>query len=206
MDANKPFACDICEKAFRKKFVMITHRRIHTGEKPYSCDVCQKSFAIRYTLSYHINKSTGHIERMKSKNVNIPIAHSSFVDCGESIKEEDINEEKNVDDPLTIQQEIESSNICEDIKEEVKEEESVDDPLSIHHETENSKIFKEIKEEVKEEESVDDPLSIQEGERRSENDNICTVVKEEGIDGDTLPVQEIHNSGDIVQHKIKIDN
>jgi hypothetical protein len=52
-----------------------------------------------------------------------------------------------------------------------------------------------------------------EGERRSENDNICTGVKEEGIDDDTLFVQELHNSGDkenntvgddidIIQHKI----
>ena len=63
------------------------------------------------------------------------------------------------------------------------------------------------------EESVDTPLSIQEGERRSENDNICTEVKEEVIDDDTLFVMETHNSGDeknntadIVEHKIEIDH
>ena len=121
---------------------------------------------------------------MKSKNKNIPLTQSSFVDCGEGIK-------------------------LEDIKEEIKEEESVEDPRSIHQENENSYIYDDIKEEVKEEESVDDPLSIQEGKRRSEDDIIYKEVKGEGIDYDTLFFLEIHNSGDeenndidIVQHKI----
>ena len=72
------------------------------------------------------------------------------------------------------------------------------------------------KKKIKEEESVDDPLYIQEERIRSENDNICTELKVEGIDDYNLFVQEIHNSGDeennsvvgdidIVQHKIKID-
>jgi hypothetical protein len=58
---------------------------------------------------------------------------------------------------------------------------------------------------------------IQEGNRRSENDNICSEVKEEGIYDDTLFVHDIQNSEDkenntivdnidIVQHKIEIDD
>ena len=158
---------------------------MHTGEKLYSCDVCQKSYSQSSKLSKH-NKSAAHNEKMKSNNRIILITQSSFVDCGESIK-------------------------TEDIKKEINEEEGVDDPLIIHQKTENSNICEDIKEEVKEEESVDDPLSIQEWERRSEHDNICTEIKKEGIYDDTLPVQEIHNSGeeenntvvdDIVDHKI----
>ena len=42
----------------------------------------------------------------------------------------EINEEERDEDPLSIHQETESSNICEDIKEEVKEDESVNGPLS----------------------------------------------------------------------------
>ena len=49
------------------------------------------------------------------------------------------------------------------------------------------------KKKIKEEESVDDPLYIQEERIRSENDNICTELKVEGIDDDILFVQEIHN-------------
>ena len=107
---------------------------MHTGEKPHSCDVCQKSYAQRSALSQH-NKRASHIKRMKSKNINIPIAHWSFVDCDESIKEEDIKEEikddEGVDDTLTIHQQIESNNVCNDIKEEIKNEASVDDPHPI---------------------------------------------------------------------------
>ena len=51
------------------------------------------------------------------------------------------------DDPLSIHQVIENSNVCEDIKEEIKEE-SVDDPLSIEGETTKSEnIVIEVKEE-----------------------------------------------------------
>ena len=51
---------------------------------------------------------------MKSKNTIISITQSSFVDCSESIKKEDI-------------------------KEEIREEESVDDPLDIQGARDNSR-------------------------------------------------------------------
>jgi hypothetical protein len=66
---------------------------------------------------------------MKSRNTNISLTHSSFVDCGESIKEEDI-------------------------KEEIKEEESDDDPSSTSFSTESS-LKQEIKDEMDEEQGVD---------------------------------------------------
>ena len=69
---------------------------------------------------------------MKIKNTNIFLTQSSFLDCGESIKEEDIKDEikneESVDDPLSIHQETENINVCEYIKEEIKEEKNVEVP------------------------------------------------------------------------------
>ena len=74
-----------------------------------------------HILSKH-NKTAAHLERIKSKN--ILLTQSSFVDCGESIKEEDImeevKEEENVDDPSSISYSSHTY-IKEEIKEEVKE-------------------------------------------------------------------------------------
>ena len=133
---EKPYECEICKMVFSIKCNLTSHMRLHTGEKPYSCDICMKLYAQGKGLSRH-NKTAAHIKRMKSKNTNLPLNQSSFVDCGESIKEE-IKKEESVDDPLTIHHEIENRNVCENIKEEIKEEENVDDPLSIEGETTKS--------------------------------------------------------------------
>ena len=185
---EKPYECEICKKAFYSSSHLTRHKRIHTEGKPYSCDLCQKSFGQSCGLSAH-NKTAAHVERLKSKNTNISL---SFVNCADSIKEEDI-------------------------KEEVKDKESVDDPLPIHHEIANSNECQDIKKEINEEDNVDDPLSIEWCKRRSETYNICTEVKEEGINDDTLFVHDIQNyedeenntvvdNIDIVQHKIEIDD
>ena len=119
---EKPYECTVCKKAFSTNSYLTVHKIEHTGEKPYSCDVCQKSYAKNSSLYRH-NKTAAHIERMKSKNINISPTKSNFIDCGESIKEEDIkeemNEEESVDDPFSIQGETtenESQNI--ELKEE----------------------------------------------------------------------------------------
>jgi uncharacterized Zn-finger protein len=103
---EKPYKCNICEKTFTHSSTLANHKSVHTGDKLYSCDVCQKSYSQSSGLSAH-NKTVAHIERMKSKNKNNLLIPSSFVDCGESIKEKDI-------------------------KEEIKDDESVDDPLSYY--------------------------------------------------------------------------
>jgi KRAB domain-containing zinc finger protein len=102
---EKPFECVICKNKFSTNSNLTDHKRLHTGENHFSCDVCQKSFAQSSGLYKH-NKTAAHIERMKSKNTNTHLAQSSFVDCGGTIKVEDIKEEVNEegrgDDPLSI--------------------------------------------------------------------------------------------------------
>ena len=92
--------------------------------------MCQKSYTQSSALSNH-NKTAAHVKRMKSKITNIHLTQSSFVDCGESIKieniKEEMNEEESVDDPLSIQGQI-NSDVSENIVTEVKED---DDPLFV---------------------------------------------------------------------------
>ena len=42
---EKPYKCDVCEKAFTDAVVLKKHKRIHTGEKPFKCTECDKAFA-----------------------------------------------------------------------------------------------------------------------------------------------------------------
>ena len=126
---EKPYSCESCKKTFSQSCELTIHeRRVHTGEKPYSCDVCQKSFIQSSGLSTH-KKSAAHIKRMKSKNTNPPLTQSSFVDCGETIKVEDIKEEikgvESAEDPLNIHQVIENSNVCEDINKETNSDKKI---------------------------------------------------------------------------------
>ena len=70
-------------------------------------------------LSRH-NKTAAHIESMKSKNTNIPITQSSFVDCGETIKEEDIKVEiKEEENVIDLSPSVDYYTVG-DVKEEIK--------------------------------------------------------------------------------------
>ena len=123
---------------------------MHTGEKKYSCDVCQKSYSQSSSLS--TDKTAAHIKRMKIKNLNVSLTQSSFVDCGESIKTEnikkEINEEESVDDPLSIQEgerRSESDNIFTEVKEEGIDDDTLFVP-EIHNsgDEENSTVVDDI--------------------------------------------------------------
>ncbi|ORY20087.1 hypothetical protein LY90DRAFT_434650, partial [Neocallimastix californiae] len=46
--------CDICFKSFSRKYDLIRHRRIHTGDKPYKCKVCGKGFTRSDHRDLHI--------------------------------------------------------------------------------------------------------------------------------------------------------
>ena len=70
----------------------------------HKCEIGQKGFKNSLYLSRH-NKTAVHLKKKEMQYTDIPITNASFVDCYESIKEEDI-------------------------KEEIKEEESVEDPSS----------------------------------------------------------------------------
>ena len=51
---EKPYECDVCDKAFRTSGGLTQHKRIHTKEKPYECHVCDKAFRQLGTLQKHM--------------------------------------------------------------------------------------------------------------------------------------------------------
>ncbi|NWS11902.1 ZSC12 protein, partial [Pachyramphus minor] len=39
---ERPYKCLECGSTFSRRFCLIRHRIIHTGEQPYSCEECGK--------------------------------------------------------------------------------------------------------------------------------------------------------------------
>ena len=220
MDANKPFACDICTKSFKTKASLTTHRRIHTGEKPYECEICKRTFSHCNALDNHKRIHTGEkpyecVICKKTFRSSSDLARHTRVHTGEKPYECEICKKTyRRKGDLTNHTRLHTGEkpfSC-DVCQKSYYKSSV---LSYHNNTaahiermkcknENIPItqssfvdcVESIKEEIKEEESFDDPLSNQEDRTESESQNIVTELKEEVIDDAILFVQEIYNFGD----------
>ncbi|XP_042704080.1 zinc finger protein 768-like isoform X1 [Chrysemys picta bellii] len=41
---DKPFACSVCEKTFKRAWELFSHEVVHNEERPFHCDLCEASF------------------------------------------------------------------------------------------------------------------------------------------------------------------
>lgn len=58
-DPTRPYCCDLCQKSFKQRSTLKTHRRTHTGERPYACSYCTKTFSDYSTKVKHQRIHTG---------------------------------------------------------------------------------------------------------------------------------------------------
>lgn len=56
---KRPHRCRFCGKAFRDKSIMIGHESMHTGEKEHVCHVCERRFCTKQNLNRHVKMHSG---------------------------------------------------------------------------------------------------------------------------------------------------
>ena len=56
---ERPYSCEVSNKAFIVKSARIIHERLHRGEHTYSCEVCNKAFSFQSHLIKHKRVHSG---------------------------------------------------------------------------------------------------------------------------------------------------
>ena len=53
---EKPFACQVCERKFARKYILIQHQATHSNNRSFKCSVCSQGryFKTKVGLSNHM--------------------------------------------------------------------------------------------------------------------------------------------------------
>ncbi len=96
---ERPYVCEICQKAFNQKNALQIHLKKHTGDRPHKCPYCHMAFTQKGNLKTHI-KRAHHVEMVQS--MNIP---KSMVDAADDADISDVAKEMEVTVPEVSQEE-----------------------------------------------------------------------------------------------------
>ena len=77
---ERPFKCDICEKAFVENSALTRHKRIHSDELPFPCQICSFKTRRRDKLKHHLLKKHNYVED-KQGHGEKKFRETAFVDC-----------------------------------------------------------------------------------------------------------------------------
>jgi KRAB domain-containing zinc finger protein len=56
---ERPYTCDVCNKAFSQQSYLVQHKLIHSSERHYTCDVCNMAFNQHSSLTLHKRTHNG---------------------------------------------------------------------------------------------------------------------------------------------------